>query len=101
MRLISNVGTDRVIDNLQQCLEPGASFGVATSAWSTIANARVALPSQVIARRHRLRIRAALSDDIARLRAATAKETPLARRVDLNLELKRAEAALAVTRTHL
>ena len=58
MRLIRNAGTDRVIDNLQQCLEPGASLGVATPAWSifafgelrerlaAIANARVAIPTQ-------------------------------------------------------
>jgi hypothetical protein len=42
-----------------------------------------------------------LSDDIARLRAAANKETQLARRVDLNLELKRAEAALAAARANL
>jgi len=37
MRLIPNAGTDRVIDNLQQCLGPGASLAVATSAWSIFA----------------------------------------------------------------
>lgn len=55
-------------------------------------------PTRLVARREALRVHAALSGDIARLRAAAAKETQLARRVDLNLELKRAEAALAAAR---
>ena len=58
MRLISNAGTDRVIDNLQQSLEPGASLDIATPAWSIFAfgelrerlaasaNVRVAIPTQ-------------------------------------------------------
>ena len=58
MRLIRNAGTDRVIDNLQQNLETGASLDIATPAWSifafgelrerlaAIANARVAIPTQ-------------------------------------------------------
>ncbi len=57
MRLIRNAGTDRVIDNVQQCLEPGATLGVATPAWSIFAfgelcerlaaviQARVAIPT--------------------------------------------------------
>ena len=57
--------------------------------------------ARLAARRDGLRAHAALSDDIARLRAAAVKETQLARRVDLNLELKRAEMALAVARTNL
>ena len=57
--------------------------------------------ARLVARRDGLRAHAALSDDIARLRAAADKETQLARRVDLNLELKRAEAALAAARDNL
>ena len=57
--------------------------------------------ARLVARRDGLRAHAALSDDIARLRAAADKETQLARRVDLNLELKRAEAALAAARANL
>lgn len=45
------------------------------------------------ARREALRDCARLEADMARLRAAAAKETQLARQVALNLELKRAEAA--------
>ena len=45
------------------------------------------------ARREALRDCARLEADMARLRAAAAKETQMARQVALNLELKRAEAA--------
>jgi hypothetical protein len=55
----------------------------------------------VVARREALRMYATLSEDITRLRTAAAKETQLARRVDLNLQLKRAEAALPAARAAL
>lgn len=42
-----------------------------------------------------------LEAEIARLRSAAAKETQIARQVELNLELKRAEAALADALTRL
>jgi len=57
--------------------------------------------ARVVARREALRQHATLSADITRLRAAAATETQLARRVDLNLELKRAEAALTAARAAL
>lgn len=44
---------------------------------------------------------AKLSSEIARLRAAAAKEKQVARQVQLNLELKRAEAVQAATRAKL
>lgn len=52
-------------------------------------------------RRCALQDYARLSTDIARLRAAAAKEKQMSRRVELNLELKRAEAAQAVARANL
>lgn len=57
--------------------------------------------ARLVARREGLRTHVALSDDIARLRAAADKETQLARRVDLNLELKRAEMQLALVKNTL
>ena len=42
-----------------------------------------------------------LARDISRLRATAAKEKQMARRVDLNLELKRLEAALAAAHANL
>ena len=57
--------------------------------------------ARLAARRDGLRAHSTLSHEIARLRAAADKETQLARRVDLNLKLKHAEAALAAARAHL
>ncbi|MGH9650217.1 MAG: DUF4391 domain-containing protein, partial [Terriglobales bacterium] len=53
------------------------------------------------ARRDALKECARLDAEIARLRAAAAKEKQMARQVELNLELKRVEAARAVARTNL
>jgi hypothetical protein len=54
------------------------------------------------ARRHAaLQECARLDSEIARLRATAAKEKQLSRRVELNLELKRVEAALAAARANL
>lgn len=53
------------------------------------------------ARREALQACEQLEADIARLRAAAAKEKQMARRVDLNLELKRVEAALTAARAKL
>lgn len=44
---------------------------------------------------------ARLDAEIARLRTAAAKEKQMARRVELNLELKRVEAARAAARANL
>jgi hypothetical protein len=53
------------------------------------------------ARREALRECSRLKDEIARLRAAAAKEKQIPKQVDLNLELKRAEAARAVALARL
>ena len=53
------------------------------------------------ARRDALQECARLDAEIARLRATAAKEKQMARRVALNLELKRVEAAQAAARKHL
>ena len=53
------------------------------------------------ARRDALQECARLDAEIARLRAAAAKEKQMARQVELNLELKRVEAARAAARTNL
>lgn len=53
------------------------------------------------ARRDALQEYARLDAEIARLRATAAKEKQLARRVELNLELKRVEAAQAAARANL
>jgi len=53
------------------------------------------------ARRDALQECARLDAEIARLRATAAKEKQISRRVDLNLELKRVEAAQAVARANL
>ena len=42
-----------------------------------------------------------LDGEVARLRATAAKEKQMSRRVELNLELKRVEAAQAVARANL
>jgi hypothetical protein len=63
-----------------------------------------ALPSnagQAEHRREALQESARLDKEIARLRATAAKEKQMARRVDLNLELKRLEAALAAAQANL
>jgi Domain of unknown function (DUF4391) len=52
-------------------------------------------------RREALQESARLGKEIARLRATAAKEKQMARRVDLNLELKRLEAALAAAHANL
>ena len=53
------------------------------------------------ARRDALQEGARLDAEIARLRAAAAKEKQMSRRVELNLELKRVEAAQAAARANL
>jgi hypothetical protein len=63
-----------------------------------------ALPTtaeQAEQRREALQESARLDKEIARLRATAAKEKQMARRVDLNLELKRLEAALAAAHANL
>ena len=56
---------------------------------------------QAAARREALQACARLDAETARLRAAAARETQIARRVELNLELKRVEAAQAAARASL
>lgn len=56
---------------------------------------------QAAARREALRECARLGAECVRLRAAAAKETQLARQVDLNLELKRVEAQLVEMKKRL
>ncbi len=56
---------------------------------------------RAIARRDALQEYARLDAEIARLRATAAKEKQLSRRVELNLELKRVEAAQAAARANL
>ena len=53
----------------------------------------LAVPERRAARREALQDCARLETEMARLRAAAAKEKQMARQVELNLELKRAEAA--------
>ena len=63
-----------------------------------------AVPSNAVQAEHRreaLQESARLDKEIARLRATAAKEKQMARRVDLNLELKRLEAALAAAHANL
>jgi hypothetical protein len=54
-----------------------------------------------VARRDALQEYARLDAEIARLRATAAKEKQMSRRVELNLELKRVEAAQAAARANL
>jgi len=58
-------------------------------------------PEGRAARREALRDCARLDADLARLRAAAAKEKQMPRRVQLNLEVKRAEAAQAIALAQL
>jgi hypothetical protein len=67
-----------------------------TSTWQPAAD-----PTHAASRHEALRESAQLDTEIARLRTAAAKEKQMARRVELNLELKRAEAALAAARAKL
>lgn len=60
-----------------------------------------ATAEQAAARRDALQECTRLKTEIARLRATAAREKRMTRRVELNLELKRVEAALAAARTHL
>lgn len=57
--------------------------------------------ARAAARRDALRELAQLEAEIARLRASAAKETQMSRRVDLNLELERVEAAQTAARANL
>ncbi len=68
----------------------------ATGAFALAGNAEHAA-----ARRDALQECARLDAEITRLRTAGAKEKQMARQVELNLELKRVEAARAAARTHL
>ncbi len=68
----------------------------ATGAWKLAADAE-----QSARRREGLSECAQLEAETLRLRTAAAKEKQIARRVDLNLELKRVEAALAAARAKL
>jgi len=68
----------------------------ATGAFAVAGNAEHAA-----ARRDALQECARLDAEITRLRAAGAKEKQMARQVELNLELKRVEAARAAARTNL
>ena len=67
-----------------------------TGAFAVATNAE-----QAAARRDALQEWTRLDAEIARLRATAAKEKQMARRVDLNLELKRVEAARAAARANL
>ena len=67
-----------------------------TGAFAVAANAE-----QAAVRLDALQECARLNAEIARLRAAAAKEKQMARRVELNLELKRVEAAQATARANL
>jgi hypothetical protein len=58
-------------------------------------------PELATARREALQECARLDGEIARLRACAARETQMARRVELNLELKRVEAAQTAARANL
>lgn len=60
-----------------------------------------ATAERAVARRDALREYARLDAEIARLRATAAKEKQMSRRVELNLELKRVEAAQAAARANL
>jgi len=68
----------------------------ATGAFAVAGNAEHAA-----VRRDALQECARLDAEIARLRAAAAKEKQMARQVELNLELKRVQAALAVAKERL
>lgn len=61
----------------------------------------VATAEHAALRRDALKECARLEAENARLRVAAARETQMSRRVDLNLELKRVEAALATARANL
>jgi hypothetical protein len=67
-----------------------------TGAFAVAANAEHAA-----LRRDALQECARLDAEIARLRATAAKEKQMSRRVELNLELKRVEAAQAAARAKL
>ena len=67
----------------------------------TGAFAIAAIAEHAALRRDALQECARLEAEIARLRAAAAKEKQMARRVELNLELKRLEAAQAAARANL
>ena len=67
-----------------------------TGAFAVAANAEHAS-----ARRDALQECTRLDGEIVRLRAAAAKEKQMSRQVELNLELKRVEAARAAARTNL
>lgn len=56
---------------------------------------------RMVARRNGLRTHVALSEKIARLRNAAVKESQIARRIEINLELKQAETELSAARSNL
>ena len=72
-----------------------------SAARSTGSFAATESPEQAAARREALEECARLDAEAVRLRAKATKEKQMARRVDLNLDLKRVEAALAAARANL
>lgn len=71
------------------------------AAWLTGVFTMPTTPEQAVLRRKALQECRSLDREIAGLRATAAKEKQMARRVDLNLELKRLEAARAAAQAHL
>lgn len=88
--------------NLQALYEGWVDAIVAVNvARRTGALRTVGSPEAVAARQDALHDCARLDAEVARLRGAASKERQMARQVELNLELKRAEAALAAARARL
>ena len=85
-----------------RCIKAGSITLLALQAARVTGAFAVAANSDhAAARRDALQECARLDAEIARLRATAAKEKQMARRVELNLELKRVEAAQAAARANL
>ena len=94
MRIVSNTGTDRVVDLIQPWLRSGHRIDLASDAFSLHAFGELAEKLSRMAN-------ARLESRITELSASARTEKQISRQVDINLELKRLRTNRDALRTSL
>lgn len=94
MRIVSNTGTDRVVDLIQPWLRSGHQIDLASDAFSLHAFGELAEKLSRMAN-------ARLESRITELSASARTEKQISRQVDINLELKRLRTNRDALRTSL
>ena len=94
MRIVSNTGTDRVVDLIQPWLRSGHQIDLASDAFSLHAFGELA---EKLSRMENAR----LESRITELSASARTEKQISRQVDINLELKRLRTNRDALRTSL